>query len=109
MKIYFFELSNKTTNGIESDSIYTIDEHTAIEYDFYYKVFANDKDEDDYFFIPKDEINKLENCFMWSLENNPKIFIEQCMEHTKETIQYYKSYLNTLTNKLSILEKHKGE
>ena len=88
MKIYFFELSNKTTNGIESDSIYTVAEYTAIECIFYYKVFVDDEDEDDYFFVLKDKINKLENCFMWSLENNPKIFIEQCIEHTKETIQY---------------------
>ena len=107
MKIYEFELTYPTVQGIESDTIFTIKEYSAIEKENYYQVEeTNDLNS---FRILKDEINQLHNGCMWCLTNLPSFFIKAYIQQTKDNIDFHNKYLNKLKNTLSILENLKGE
>lgn len=107
MKIYEFELTYKTIQGIESDTIFTIKEYSAIEKENYYQV--EETDDLSSFRILKDEINQLHNGCMWCLTSLPSFFIKAYIQQIKDNIDFHNKHLNKLQNTLSLLENLKGE
>ena len=106
MKIYEFELTYPTVQGIESDTIFTIKEYSAIEKENYYQVEeTNDLNS---FRILKNEINQLHNGCMWCLTSLPSFFIEAYIQQTKDNIKFHENHLNKLKKKLLLLENFKG-
>lgn len=101
MKIYEFELTYKTIQGIPTDSIVNISEYTCKEKKDYYEVYD--------FKIYKDEINILNNGIMYCLTSDPSLFIKEYIKQTKNNIEHHENHLQRLNNTLSILENFKGE